>query len=529
MTTALGTPCRRGRRSCAHAGPARRPAPGSLWLLSIAALTLLATQPTSAANVRRGFRETVIASGIEQPTAMTVAGDGRIFVTQQTGAVRIISNGELLPDPLVVVPVVADGEQGLIGIELDPQFLTNGFFYLHYSALTPQLHNRVSRFTAVGNTAAPESEFVLLDLPESATSSHNGGAMHFGPDGFLYIGVGENGLAWEAQSLLSPLGKILRIASDGSIPADNPFFGETTGINRAIWALGLRNPYTFAFEPESGRMLINDVGEDDWEEINEGRAGANYGWPLIEGPGEDPTLTAPLFAYSHGAGRCAIVGGVFYPLLSAQFPAEYAGNYLFADLCAGWIGHYDFATSTASLDFATRVGFPVDLALAPEGGILYLERRAGLLVRIDYTGEDPVDPVPPVDPEPPVDPVDPVPPVDPEPPVDTTPASIGQGPLSLTATVGQAATFVVNASGAAPLSYQWLRNGVDIPGAINPSYTVPFVLMSDNGASFAVRVWNGHAQVMSSPATLSVQALVQKGRQKSKVSVPTTKIARARR
>jgi glucose/arabinose dehydrogenase len=469
----------------------------------------------SAANLRRGFRETVIASGIEQPTAMTVARDGRIFVTEQTGAVRIISNGVLLPDPLVVVPVIADGEQGLIGIELDPQFLTNGFFYLHYTALTPQLHNRVSRFTAVGNVAASESELVLLDLPDSGTTAHNGGAMHFGPDGFLYVGVGENGLAWEAQSLLSPLGKILRIASDGSIPADNPFFGETTGINRAIWALGLRNPYTFAFEPGSGRMLINDVGEDDWEEINEGLPGANYGWPLIEGPGEDPTLTAPLYAYSHVAGRCAIVGGVFYPALLAQFPAEYAGDYLFADLCAGWIGHYDFATGTAALDFATRVGFPVDLALSPEGGIYYLERRAGSLVRIDYTGEDPV---PPVDP-----------PVDPELPVDTTPASIDQGPLSLTATVGQPATFVVSASGAAPLSYQWLRNGVDIPGATNPSYTVPFVLMADNGSSFTVRVWNGNAQVMSSSATLSVQALVQKGKQKTKVSVPTKKVARARR
>jgi hypothetical protein len=347
--------------------------------------------------------------------------------------------------------------------------------------------------------------------------------MHFGPDGFLYVSVGENGLNWEAQSLLSPLGKILRIASDGSIPEDNPFFGETTGINRAIWALGLRNPYTFAFDPDSGRMLINDVGEDDWEEINVGLPGANYGWPLIEGPGEDPVLTEPLYAYSHSAGRCAIVGGVFYPARPAQFPAEYAGDYLFADLCAGWIGHYDFATGTASLDFATRVGFPVDLALAPEGGIYYLERRFGALVRVDYTGEDPI---PPVDPGPPVDPE---PPVAPDPPVDTGPAAIDQGPLSVTASVGQAATFIVNASGAAPISYQWMRNGVDIPGATSPTYTVLFVMMSDNGVQFSVRVWNENAQAISSPATLSVQALVQKAKHKGKASVPTKKIARARR
>ena len=196
---------------------------------------------------------------------------------------------------------------------------------------------------------------------------------------------------------------------------------------------------------------------------------------------------------------------MFYPALPAQFPAEYAGDYLFADLCAGWIGHYDFATSTASLDFATRVGFPVDLALAPDGGLYYLERRAGSLVRIDYTDEGP------------------------ELPADAAPLSIDHGPLSVTASVGQAATFIVNASGAAPLSYQWLRNGVDIPGATTPTYTVPFVSMSDNGVSFTVRVWNGSAQVMSSPATLFVQSLVQKGKHKSKVSVPTNKVARARR
>ena len=284
----------------------------------------------------------MIVRGLHAPTAMVVAPDGRIFITLQWGEVRVVKDGELLPEPFVTVPVIGEGEQGLIGIALDPQFTVNGFVYLHYTATTPGVHNRVIRLTAAGDTAAPDSEVAVMELPDLGSTAHNGGALHFGPDGFLYIGVGENSLADEAQTLTSPLGKILRIASDGSIPATNPFFGATTGINRAIWAYGLRNPFTFAFEPGSGRMIINDVGQDDWEEVNEGIAGANYGWPLTEGPTDEPGLTSPIYAYSHERGRCAVVGGAFYPLLSPQFPDEYAGDYFFADLCGGWIGHYRF-------------------------------------------------------------------------------------------------------------------------------------------------------------------------------------------
>jgi glucose/arabinose dehydrogenase len=486
-----------------------------LWLLCVVAICLLASGSSSAVTVRHGFRETVIARGLDAPTAMAVAPDGRIFVTQQLGDVRIIKDGTLLPEPFATVPVIAEGEQGLIGIALDPLFAVNGFVYLHYTATTPGVHNRVIRLTAVGDVAAPDSEVVVIELPDLGSTSHNGGALRFGPDGFLYIGVGENSLADEAQSLESPLGKILRIASDGSIPATNPFFGATTGINRAIWAFGLRNPFTFAFEPGSGRMLINDVGQDDWEEINEGLPGANYGWPRAEGATDDPELTSPLYAYSHEAG-CAIVGGAFYPLLSPQFPAEYAGDYFFADLCAGWIGHYDFATRSASLDFATGAGLLVDLTLAPEGGLYYLERRNGLLVRIDYitNGQPPVDPLPPIDPVPPV--------------VDVTPPVIEQAPMNQTIAVGQPVTFTVRAFGETPLFYQWRRNDVDIPGATSSSYTQGMVTMADNGAHFSVRVWNVNGEATSATATVTVP-LLQKGRQKSSKSVPTPRIARPRR
>ena len=157
---------------------------------------------------------------------------------------------------------------------------------------------------------------MLLDLPTlSSATNHNGGAMHFGLDGKLYVAVGDNADGSNSQTLANPLGKMLRINTDGTIPSDNPFFSQTTGINRAIWALGLRNPFTFAIQPTSGRMFINDVGQNTWEEINEGAAGANYGWPTTEGPTTNPAFMTPVYAY-HARQRpvqgCAITGGAFY-------------------------------------------------------------------------------------------------------------------------------------------------------------------------------------------------------------------------
>jgi glucose/arabinose dehydrogenase len=133
------------------------------------------------------------------------------------------------------------------------------------------------------------------------------------------------------------LGKMLRLNADGTIPTDNPFFGSTTGKNRAIWAMGLRNPFTFAFKPASSMMFINDVGQNTWEEIDDGVAGANYGWPTTEGPTTDPRFNAPRYAYDHSTGTCAITGGAFYVPMTMQFPADYAQDYFFADFCGNWI------------------------------------------------------------------------------------------------------------------------------------------------------------------------------------------------
>src|SRR5437868_815473 len=195
-----------------------------------------------AAAVPAGFQDAPYASGMSLPTAMEFAPDGRLFVTQQGGQLRVVLPGSNAPlaTPFLTVPTSAIGERGLLSVAFDPNFPANGYLYVYYTSATPATHNRVSRFTAVdadpdpnvyrpGNTAVAGSETVLMDLDNlSGATNHNGGAMHFGPDGRLYIAVGENANGANSQTLANRLGKMLRINSDGSIPADNPFYAQAT-------------------------------------------------------------------------------------------------------------------------------------------------------------------------------------------------------------------------------------------------------------------------------------------------------------
>jgi len=318
---------------------------------------------------------------------MQFAPDGRLFVCEQGGNLRVIKNGVLLPTPFVSLTVDSNGERGLLGVAFDPNFASNQFVYLYYTTTTPTVHNRISRFIANGDLAVPASGVVLLDLPTLVATNHNGGALNFGPDGKLYAAVGENAVASNSQSLSTPLGKILRINIDGSIPSDNPFYGTTTGNNRAIWAWGLRNPFTFAFDSSGSRMFINDVGETTWEEIDDGIAGANYGWPVVEGPlpANQPYIY-PRYWYDHSQnnGGCAITGGAFYDARVSQFPPSYAGHYFFADLCRGWIRKLDPSTNQA-VTFATGISLPVDLKVGTDGALYYLARGSGSVVRVTST------------------------------------------------------------------------------------------------------------------------------------------------
>ena len=353
----------------------------AILLLVIAGSLTFVSCCATAANLASGFTEEQFGGNLSgSPTAMAFAPDGRLFVCQQDGQLRVIKTGSLLSTPFVTLTVDSSGERGLLGVAFDPNFATNNYVYLFYTVSTSPIHNRVSRFTAAGDVAALGSEAVILELDNlSSATNHNGGAIHFGPDGKLYIGVGENANGANSQTLSNLLGKMLRINADGTIPTDNPFYNTATGNNRAIWALGLRNPFTFAFQPGTTRLFINDVGQSTWEEINDGIAGSNYGWPTTEGPTSNPAFRSPIYYYGHGttdSTGCAIVGGAFYNPPVLQFPSSYIGKYFFADLCGGWIRVFDPTVGTAT-GFATGIVNPVDLHVGPDGALYYLAQGSG--------------------------------------------------------------------------------------------------------------------------------------------------------
>ena len=438
--------------------------------LGLATMAQGATLPT-------GFSETRVATGLVSPTAMAIHPDGRIFIAQQTGALRVVRNGALLSQPFLTVSVNSAGERGLLGVAFDPNFATNNFVYVYYTTSTAPIHNRLSRFTASAanpDVAAAGSEVQLLNLPNlSSATNHNGGSIHFGTDGRLYIAVGENANSANAPALTTTLGKLLRINPDGSIPSDNPFFSQTTGMNQAIWARGLRNPFNFAIDRTNGRIHVNDVGENTWEEVNQGVAGSNYGWPQTEGPNPPGVagVRYPIHAYQNAGSFCAITGAAFYRPVTANFPAEFAGRYFFGDFCGGFIRMLSPPNYDTAAGFATGISSLVDIQVHQDGALYYLARGGGELFRVTFTGN--------------------------------TAPSISSHPANVTVAAGQQASFTVTASGTAPLQFQWQRNGVNIAGANSATFTLT-TTAADNGAQFRAVVSNSAGSVTSNSATLTV-------------------------
>ena len=370
----------------------------------LAAGMLPARIATAASHLPEGFEEVQVAEGIIAPVAMEFSPDGRLFVSQQSGQLRVIKDGALLVDPFLTVSVLSGFQRGLQGLAFDPSFEANGYVYVYYTSADTG-RNRLSRFTAsqsYPDVADPNSELVILDIGLPAPGNYNGGSLYFGTDGNLFVSVGDHDTHANSQSLANLAGKLLRIdptSYPDIIPPDNPFVEtpDDPATRGEIWAYGLRNPFKIAVDPVSGSVYINDVGENDWEEINLGLKGANYGWSICEGPFQtndpygtgtctDNSFEEPIYAYHHSFGSptgCAITGGTFNRV--TQFPAEYAGDYFFSDYCGGWI--YRLTPAGQVIAFATATeGFVVDLRFGLDGNLYYLDRTNRTVRRIQHAG-----------------------------------------------------------------------------------------------------------------------------------------------
>ncbi len=387
------------------------------------------------------FNDTLVTS-VSSPTELAWTPDGRMLIASKNGQLRVYANATLLPTPALNLSSISctDNERGLEGVAVHPSFSSNRYIYLYYTfqkfgtctdSETDGPVNRLSRFTLPNtNVISTASELVLLDTPPLPTNMHNGGDLAMGKDGNLYVTVGEGGTAccssnpgW-AEDPGVVFGKILRLTDNGGIPPDNPFTGPGTarcnidGVPppsfpsgtkcQEVYAMGLRNPFRFAFDPNypGVRFFINDVGEDTWEEVDQGQAGADYGWPIREGPcvqgsidncgPPPPGITKPIYWYGHnvtvnGNGCGAITGAAFVP--NGIWPGSLNGAYLFADFICGQIGALtpNSQQSYSEVDFATveTIGL-TSMRFGPYGltQALYYTTFAsgGQIRRIAYTG-----------------------------------------------------------------------------------------------------------------------------------------------
>lgn len=332
-----------------------------------------------------------VASGFLRPLLVTHAddGSGRLFVVEQDGRILVVQNGDPLPEPFLDIDekVGSDGtEQGLLGLAFHPDYETNAFFYVNYTDVNGD--TVVARYNVSGdpNIADANSESILLQV-DQPYPNHNGGHLAFGPDGFLYAGLGDGGSQGDphgnAQSLDTLLGKLLRIdVNSGSpygIPADNPFGDE-------IWAYGFRNPWRFSFDQATDDLYIADVGQATWEEIDflpGGIAGgANFGWNYFEGrhayegtPPAGTQLIEPVAEYEHGSARCSVTGGHVYR--GAKLPA-WQGVYIFGDFCSGEIwGLVQHSSGNWEMQVLYDTGYLITSFGLDQAGELYLVDRSG--------------------------------------------------------------------------------------------------------------------------------------------------------
>jgi len=342
-----------------------------------------------------------VAQGLESPLFVTApAGDGRLFIVERPGRIRIVKDGQLVATPFLdIVPDVGTGgERGLLGLAFHPDYASNGRFYVNYSDRDG--NTRVERYTvgADPDAADPASAKLVIAI-DQPYANHNGGMIAFGPDGMLYVGMGDGGSANDpqgnGQNPATLLGAMLRLDVDGgdpyAVPADNPFVGRS-GARGEIWAIGLRNPWRFSFDRGAPRLYIADVGQNAWEEVDivpAGDGGLNFGWNVMEGTHcfrsascDESGLTLPELDYGHDQG-CSVIGGYVY---RGRALPELAGHYFYADYCRGWLRSFRFDGPGSIADhrewpvgdFGNPLGFGEDAA-----GEVYIGSQNGTVYRLE--------------------------------------------------------------------------------------------------------------------------------------------------
>jgi glucose/arabinose dehydrogenase len=385
----------------------------------------------------KGFRQEVVAAGLQLPTAFALLPGGDVLIGEKAGTVRIVRDGRLLPQAFLDISSRVNTHElrGLLAIRADPDFAKNGFFYVLYAAENDRgaadqpKTMRLSRFTARGNAASPASEKVVLgkegtspcnDLPSGADclpadGNHLGGDIRFAADGSMFVAVGDGARedldetnmanAARAQNVDLLAGKLLRVTREGRGLAHNPLWNGNPSANRSkVWAYGLRNPFRFTLRPGDEVPVVADLGWRTWEEIDVIRRGGNYGWPCYEGKmrprghkdrplcqrlyAQGPSaVERPFFAYT-AEGDQAVSGGAFYD--GTSFPRRYAGAYFFGDYSGNWIRYLPGRRGGGlepgpARTFADRAAGPVAVDMGPEGALYYLT-ITGELRRVGYTG-----------------------------------------------------------------------------------------------------------------------------------------------
>ncbi len=352
-----------------------------------------------------GFSRVLVGSGLTSPTAFAFLPNHSILVAERAGTVRVIQpDGTLRATPYATLNISYDYERGLLGIAVDPKYNKNHYVYVYYATAPGSKHwrgtvyNRVSRLTTKKGVGT--KEHIIIDNIPSDIGYHNGGDLHFGFDGKLYVTIGDGGKEWgDAAELDNLRGKILRVNRDGNPPPNNPFY-NTPGAMKQIFALGFREPFRLTPRPANSTYLVGEVGFNTWEEINSLQAGADYGWWRYEGPCPYNTpacdtsqtnfgaTTAPIHYYNHGSGTeqgNAVVAGAFAK--NSNYPPPWDTAFFYADFVKGWVHTLTLDNAnhvTATGDFDT-VQAPTAFGTGPDGNVYILSYGKGEIYKYVYS------------------------------------------------------------------------------------------------------------------------------------------------